>query len=191
MKTLNENFGLNIDDYITVNFFSLSKIIDKLGGVEIELDKQEVSLINQYIKEVEKIEGKVASVKSSGLVTLNGAQAVAYSRIRYHGNGDYERTERQRTVLSAIVKKIDSSSLVDLSSLATFAINNTDTSLSISESLNLAKDYKTIPFTSPQKERIPREGSYSTGIQKNGMWAMNVDLAKEKEYLRKWIYSKE
>lgn len=190
MKTLNENFGLNIDDYITVNFFSLSKIIDKLGGVEIELDNEEVNLINQYIKEVESIEGKVDNLKSSGLVTLNGAQAVAYSRIRYHGNGDYERTERQRTVLSAIVKKVDNSSLVDLSSLATFAINNTDTSLSIAESLNLAKDYKTIPFTSPQKERIPREGSYTTGIQKNGMWAMNVNIEREKEYLRKWIYSK-
>lgn len=191
MKTLNENFGLNIDDYITVNFFSLSKIIDKLDGVEISLDSQEVNLINQYIKEVESIEGKVSDVKSSGLVVLNGAQAVAYSRIRDHGNGDYERTERQRTVLSAIVKRIENASLVELTSLAKFALENTDTSLSLAESLTLAKDYKTIHFSSPQKERIPREGSYSTGIQKNGMWAMKVDLLKEKEYLRKWIYSKE
>lgn len=103
VKTINQNFNMNIKDYVTVDFFGLEKIIDSIGGVQINVEKAEVPVMNSYITETSRIEKTVPTfVQSSGLQTLNGSQAVAYSRIRYVGNADYKRTQRQRTVLEQL-----------------------------------------------------------------------------------------
>ncbi|MGV2645077.1 LytR family transcriptional regulator, partial [Clostridium perfringens] len=66
----------------------------------------EVKEVNNYAKNVAEIAGREYTPVSEGEQVLNGAQAVGYSRIRYVGDGDYERTERQRNVLDAIIKKL-------------------------------------------------------------------------------------
>ena len=92
-----------------MNFFSLAKIIDALGGVTVDVKNYEVREINKYILEVAQIErSPYTPIKNAGLQTLNGAQAVSYSRIRAVGNGDYERTERQRRVVTALIEKVRS-----------------------------------------------------------------------------------
>ena len=92
IKTLNENFNLNIEDFVAVNFDSLPKIIDMLGGVTVDITSEEVS--------------HIPGIPSAGTYNLNGAQALSYSRIRYATGGDYVRTERQRTILTKIFEKI-------------------------------------------------------------------------------------
>ncbi|HEY5588967.1 MAG TPA: LCP family protein, partial [Candidatus Paceibacterota bacterium] len=52
IRTLNENFDLNIRDYVTVDFFKLEKIIDTIGGVTIDVENNEISLINSNMGEV-------------------------------------------------------------------------------------------------------------------------------------------
>ena len=67
-----------------------------MGGVTIDVKDNEVSYVNGSVDEQAKATGKPAThISGSGTQTLNGIQAVAYSRIRYVGNGDFERTERQ------------------------------------------------------------------------------------------------
>lgn len=56
VKTLNENFNLNIEDYVTVDFFDLQKIIDKLGGVQIDVQPDEIQYMNGYLKELTKLD---------------------------------------------------------------------------------------------------------------------------------------
>ncbi|EPZ58580.1 cell envelope-related function transcriptional attenuator common domain protein [[Clostridium] sordellii ATCC 9714] len=110
METINSNFDLDINKYVSVDFFSLAKVIDIIGGVDIDLKDYEANQINQNLNEIngiEKLPKETDYIQGSGLKNLNGRQAVAYCRIRKEGNGDYERTQRQRNVLKAILLKYE------------------------------------------------------------------------------------
>lgn len=85
ISTLNTNLDLNIKEFVTVNFDSVAAAVDKLGGVTIDIESQEeLKYLNSYIDETAKVTGKSNErVAGTGKQTLNGVQAVAYSRIRY------------------------------------------------------------------------------------------------------------
>lgn len=136
ISTVNKNFDLNIHDFVTVNFSALSNMVDALGGVEIEITKEELDYVNSYAKDVAKINGhKYKKIPGAGLQTLNGDQATGYCRVRYTKGGDFTRAERQRTVLQAIVKKAKSSNVLTLYSLLNEMLPQIYTSLSSAEIL--------------------------------------------------------
>ena len=115
LSMINMNTDLYVTDYITVGFEGLMEAVDALGGVEIDVREEEISHLNNYqISMVGNSEdGKnftatagvdYTPVTEPGLQTLNGLQATAYCRIRYIGD-DFERTQRQRDVLVAMMEK--------------------------------------------------------------------------------------
>ena len=118
MDTLNKNLDLDIKNYVTVNFNTVGEIIDEVGGIVQDIDASEAKVINGYIDEVNKVRGTSSShIDSAGTYTLDGTQAVAYSRIRYTAGGDYKRAERQRTVLFKIFSKaqeLDKAKKIDI-----------------------------------------------------------------------------
>ena len=132
LNTINKNFDLNISEFITVNFDSVSEVVDQLGGVEIEVDAAEVKYINAYISETSKVVGKAAEkITTPGKYNLNGVQAVAYSRIRYTEGGDYKRTERMREVIIAITEKAKTKSLVELNKVANILLPQVSTNITL------------------------------------------------------------
>ena len=115
IKTLNENFDLNITEFATVNFDSVAEAVNALGGVTINVTNEELNYINDYIDETAKVTGITSKrVTSAGKQTLDGVQAVAYSRIRYTSGGDYKRTERMRTVIEAMIEKFKTKSIGEM-----------------------------------------------------------------------------
>ena len=115
LSMINMNTDLYVTDYITVGFEGLMEAVDALGGVEIDVREEEISHLNNYqISMVGNSEdGKnftatagvdYTPVTEPGLQTLNGLQATAYCRIMYIGD-DFERTQRQRDVLVAMMEK--------------------------------------------------------------------------------------
>ena len=117
LKTLNSNLDLNIKEFVTVNFGAVAEAIDKLGGVEIKIEKDELKYINGYIKNVSSITGrKSKEITNTGKQKLDGVQAVAYSRIRYTQGWDYKRTERMRTVISAMLERLKTKSIGEINS---------------------------------------------------------------------------
>lgn len=120
--TMEYNFSIYPEKYIQVNFMSFVKVVDILGGVEVSVEENELYWVNQYIGANNKILGEPIG---SGLLTfangspqvLSGKQALAYSRVRYVGNADFTRTQRQRTVMDSIFKKMqktDPATLIEL-----------------------------------------------------------------------------
>lgn len=106
VETMENTYGVQIDNYARVDFNSMTDIIDALGGVDIEMSDEEAKSANTSIKEMCKMQGKKYKenkLQKGGKLHLNGIQAVAYSRIRKVGNSDYERTERQRKVLTEMI----------------------------------------------------------------------------------------
>ena len=121
LRTINKNLDLNITEYAQVNYGSLADIIDSIGGVDIDVDADELKYINGYIKDtgwVAKKPEEVITIKNPGLIHLNGIQAVAYCRIRYTEGWDYKRTERMREVLTTACDKIRNLSLKEMNDLA-------------------------------------------------------------------------
>ena len=89
IKTLNENFDLNIEDFASVNFETLPKIIDKIDGIELEIDKDEVKYMNDYITHLNRINGtSEAYIEHAGVQHVSGTQALAFCRVRYTSGGD-------------------------------------------------------------------------------------------------------
>lgn len=118
LATLNTNFDLNIKEFVTVNFDAVVEAVDLLGGVDINVEANEINYLNGYQKETSKVTGKpIVKVTQAGLQTLNGVQAVSYGRIRYTEGGDYKRAERMRDVIEAMLKKLQTKSIGEINSL--------------------------------------------------------------------------
>ena len=118
LSTLNTNLDLNIKEFVTVNFEAVVEAVDLLGGIEIDVEANEIKYINSYQNETARVTGKqVVTVTHTGPQTLNGVQAVAYGRIRYTEGGDYKRTERMRDVIIAMLKKLQTKNALEINSL--------------------------------------------------------------------------
>ncbi|MGI6106700.1 MAG: LCP family protein [Lachnospiraceae bacterium] len=123
VTTLETNYGVDIDNYASVNFLSMASIIDLIGGADVNITTAEAAVANKYIDEICEIAGVDSSAyhvsgRDDGVLThLNGIQAVGYARIRYVGNADYERTERQREVLTSLVSELKQMGVTQIISL--------------------------------------------------------------------------
>ena len=110
MDTIEQNFHVAIDDYVSVNFISFAGIVDAVGGIDIDVSDAEAGEINTILQaEVNEIMGddKLSDLLTSGgKLHLNGKQALSYARIRYIGNADFERTGRQREVITTVLNKM-------------------------------------------------------------------------------------
>lgn len=103
------------------------------------LTSEEVDYANDYIRETARVTGKSATyISSSGKQTLNGVQAVAYSRIRYTSGGDYKRTERMRDVIEAMLAKLKTKSLGEINAFADSILPKVYTNLDTNDILSLA-----------------------------------------------------
>jgi polyisoprenyl-teichoic acid--peptidoglycan teichoic acid transferase len=188
VRTLNENFHLNIKDYVTVNFFSMADIIDALGGVEMNIKSYEVNEMNKYIREVARIENsKYTPITKTGPQTLNGAQAVSYSRIRKVGNGDYERTERQRRVVTALMEKVKSAGVTEYPGLVSKLLPYVATSMSKSDIIKTGLDVLSAGATNIEQERFPTD-TYGKGERIDGIYYFTFDEEATINQLFKYIY---
>ncbi|AAK81003.1 LCP family protein required for cell wall assembly [Clostridium acetobutylicum] len=188
IKTINENFNLNIKDYVTVDFYGLEKIIDKLNGVEVDVQPDEVNYLNSYIDEVSKYEKVTPNhVSSAGKQLLDGRQAVAYSRIRYTAGGDFQRTERQRTVLMAVFNKMKAQGKSNMLSMMDELLPYAETDLG---SLDIAKygaKFLSSNIDSIDQERFPVDG-YCSGITVDNVWYLKTDLGVTSDQMKKYIF---
>lgn len=141
IKTLNTNLDLNIKEFVTVNFDSVAEAVDQLGGVQLSITSEEVKYINNYIDETSKVTGKASKhITEAGTYTVDGVQAVAYSRIRYTAGGDYKRTERMRTVIEAMLKKLKTKSLTEINSFADVILPQVYSNISLTDIISLVPD---------------------------------------------------
>ncbi len=148
MRTMNRLLELNIEHYVVINFHGLASIIDSLGGIDIEMTKQEAGAINTYLKKhPPKYDNQDKSYKRqdlqrvNGVQHLDGVQAVMYARLRSIDN-DFARTARQRKLLELLLAKVldGGVDLDKLISLMEVCLDYAQTNMSAAEMFNLALD---------------------------------------------------
>ena len=141
VSVLNKNLDMNIEHYVTVNFNSMIDIVDSVGGIDIDVQEDEVPYICGYVQEIMKVTGKLSpGVTEPGTQTLNGVQATAYARIRYTAGDDFKRAERQRTVLQKVVEKLQQASPAQLNKIIDKVFPEVSTNFTMTEILEYAKD---------------------------------------------------
>ena len=154
IRTLNRNFGLNIMDYVTIDFTDTAAIVDAFGGVEISLTAEEKWEMNQNLwnlsQETEGLikdsdfladaNGEVVDLAgaeySDSVELLNGNQAVAYGRIRNIGY-DYQRVERQQIVFKALMNRVTQLSFGEYPSLISQLMPYCETSLDLTDAIGM------------------------------------------------------
>lgn len=143
MRTVNHNFDMNIEYYVTINFYGLASIIDAIGGIDVDMTKTEAGAINTYLRKhppkYDNTDGKsrVPLEKKAGVQHLDGVQAVMYARLRSIDN-DFSRTARQRHLLELLLSKIMQDMTVDkLFALMETSLPYVETNVSLSTMLDL------------------------------------------------------
>jgi len=192
METVEQNFDIEVNRYVLVNFEAFAKLVDAVGGVDLELSSEEVEYVNAYLWEynilTERPEGTdYMDTSLSGMVHLNGPQALAYSRNRYIGT-DFGRTERQRKVLSAVMKNLPASVLTNPNELIDGLMPNLTTNLTQSECYKLSFLAAKLLSYDIVQSSIPLEGTYKDANIR-GMAVLEVDFDANKKYIQENIYS--
>ena len=186
-QTIEDNFGVHIDGNAEVDFEGFMKLIDKMDGVDIDLTAEEAEYLNTNNT------GLVDGVTRErwnlvpGVNTLNAEQALAYARTRFIGNSDWERTDRQRTVLAKIAEKVKSLDPISQVSLIHSALDYMTTDIGTFKMLELG--FKVIANDmnlSNQSYRLPVEGTY-TSQSIEGMSVLVPDTAANASYLKQYI----
>ena len=162
-KTVEENYKIDVDRYVTVDFGAMIDIIDEIGTIEITFTPKEAENANKSIKQQCRILGlksKKYLIPGEGTYECNGMQAVAYARIRKVGNSDYQRTERQREVLLKLLDKVKAMSFEDLDRLATRLLPLLTHNVPESEFWGLLAKAPTLMKYKIISDRIPYDGMY-------------------------------
>lgn len=191
METIEKNFDITVNRYVLVNFEAFANLIDAVGGVELELTSEEIEYVNAYLVEYNMLLNRPQGTDNmdtsvSGLVHLNGAQALAYSRNRYLGT-DFGRTERQRKVLTAAIGKLPKALVANPNELINTLMPNLTTNLTQQECYQLSLMAPKVLTYEIVQNCLPIEGSYkNTTIRK--MSVLEVDFEANKKFIRENIY---
>lgn len=172
--TLALNFGVKIDRNVEVDFESFTKVIDLVGGVDVELTAAEVEYMDP--------KGKLGL--REGMNHLNGEMALNYSRIRKL-DSDFGRTGRQRNVLNAVAASVKNMSISDVLTLANEVLPMLTTDMSNSEMIKYVTEFLPILISADgiNSTRVPvGEEYYYATIR--GMSVVVPDLAVARQHLK-------
>jgi len=186
VETLNKNLDLNIKDYVTVDFKALANAIDALGGVTINVKSKELDNLNHNLQEQVEVTGIYSEgIWSAGEQVLNGTQAVAYARIRKVGNNDFERTQRQRAVISAMIDKAKESNLSTINKVIDEVFPQIATNMSNKQLISLAADV--FDYELADNTGFPLAHTTPT-LGKKGSVVVPADLLSNVKYLHEFLY---
>ncbi len=186
--TVQNNFHIQLDGYICVNFSSFPKIIDKIGGIPINVTADELKYINYYIESINHINNTNSPcITSPGLINADGTQALAYSRIRYTAGGDFKRTSRQRTILNQVIKKLEQLNIKDSISILDDLLPTIETNLNKSEIITFSAYMLELKDKTIAEKMFPCNED-SENVMINGIYYYKFDADATKIKIHDFIY---
>lgn len=190
MDTIEQNFKIKVDNYVRVNFFSFMEVIDAVGGVTITVTDSEVPVLNNYVGELNGLLGLDANdgkLSSGGTYNLSGKQALGYCRIRYVGNADFQRTQRQRDVMMKVFEKAKSMSVSELDEFLNVLLPKITTNIQEDEIFSLILNSPKYFKYDVYQHRVPSDGTYSF-MTINRMSVLGIDFDANIKMLKEEIY---
>ena len=194
LKTINDNFKLNISDYAIVDFKTFVDVINVLGGVEVDIEDREIDGLNKVIDacyglEIENKGNNIKYITSSGNHLLNGYQALAYCRLRKIDNCFY-RDARQRKILESLAYKLSRVSVFKYPQLINILLKYVKVNVSYDKILDLAiisrnlTSYKIKQFEFPV-EKFREDGT----LEKTSQYIIKWNEKENIKLLHEFIYN--
>ncbi len=176
VATINTNYNINMTDYVAVNFSEMAEIVDLVGGVEVNLSQEECSVMGY------------SDLYPGDNITLNGEQAVSYSRIRYI-DSDIARASRQREVLTSLFYKARAMKKTDYPALIKSCMQLCTTSLDYKELVSMASILTQSDLTLEQFS-CPADLTTTTwgGIMDSGAWCWVYNTKSASKAILEFIY---
>ena len=173
LNTIENNYKIEIDDFVMVNFESFKAIIEAMGGITVDVQKYEANYANNRYK---------LSMPYGDNVTLNGEEALAFCRIRgCDADGDVSRTRRQRQVINAMINRVTKASVSDLNKYLNVLLPYIYTGFSKSEVLSLGMKALTNgwAFYERSELQIPTPETRTSGSMGSWIWVIDYQLAAQ------------
>lgn len=190
-KSVENNFDVDLDGYVLVNFSTFEKVVDLVGGVDVTLTKNEA----YYLNTTNYISDPANRNVHEGTQVMNGNQALGYCRVRKVSTGtennDFGRTQRQRAVLNSIFEKVKSKNIIQLGLLMNDILNNVDieTDISKSDFNQYLEEAASLNVKNLEQHRIPSDGNYLSQRVQIGKYNQDVLVPADWEATRKEIYN--
>lgn len=190
INTLNRNLDLNITEFAALNFRTVQKVVDDVGGIDVDIAEDEISQMNYYLPGTAKYLGcSYEPIEKAGIQHLDGVQAVTYSRIRHTEGGDYKRTERMRTVLTAVFEQAKTMSISELNALMDDVMPEVSTNMTTKDILPLMLRLPRMDIKGSTGWPYDKEGYVSPY---SGVWyAAPVTLESNVERLHREMFGEE
>ena len=185
-ETIATNFKTKLDGYVVVDFEAFTNVIDQIGGVKIDITESEYNHLIEYYKN-KSSRDEVNKLKP-GENLMNGEQALCYARIRKEGNGDFRRTERQRTVLQAIFTKAKTLSLTELLNMMKTVMPYISTDLENDQIISYMKTIVMMGTTELIQYRLPVEGTFTDETIRS-MKVLVPDIETNARMLNDFLYN--
>lgn len=180
VDTIEYNFNIDIDGYVKIGYEILIELVDAIGGITVD----EITQVESTALAREKV-----YIDPGTDIHLDGTQTLQYCRIR-KGQSDFQRTQRQRKVLSLIINELLKTSPVTLVSIASELIEKVECSMSKSELLSLMFKALVCIVGGIEQASVPADGTWSNAT-KNSMAVLVVDFDKNIDFLERFIYKNE
>lgn len=195
IRTIEANFGVKVDRYAVVDFSSFKKIIDVLGGIEMDLSEDEVAYINWQMYINNQTTERHLLEEKNGKINLTGQQALWYARDRgYDGiqaGDDWDRTDRQRKLLQTLFNSMREASLTELISIVSEVGPLVTTNLKKDEITNLVAHGTTYMKYKVKQYNVPQEGLWTYYRDSAGVSYIQItDMEESREQFAKFVFGK-
>ena len=198
IKIINECLNMNIQYYVSVNFYGFTRIAEALGGIDVDITEAEMKEINS--KQVNQYySAKVNGIDESGIANeelknygtnthLNGRQTLAYARVRYVDN-DMSRAERQRTVIIKLTEKLRGKSAAEILALLASLSDSVTTNMNLNTIGEIAMTVLSSGLSNVKTLRLPENGSYKLDRRNNQEMLYDTDWNHNSLQLYNFIYA--
>lgn len=177
-RVMEESLGVHIDANVEVDFEGFINCMAEIGNIDMQLNEEEAKYLNNAN----------GWNLQAGYNSLTPEQALAFSRVRYVGHSDWERTDRQRRVIISAFNNVKGLSIPELISLADRIFPNVTTDMTNSKILGYVYTVVTNKMTTIDSNRLPAEGTYTCETLRKGMEVLVPDLKANAECLKEYIY---
>lgn len=188
VKTLNQNFGLNIKDYAVVNFSNMVKVIDALGGVRMDVPEKYLGEVNAMISEYnQKYKTSVSRLSNGGEQLVNGTQALCLARVRESVGGTNVRAGMHEIILEACFARLKEKNVLEYPNVAKTLLSLVKTTLKSGEVTAIAG--KVVLSGYKMRDAVfPLQQDWLGGNMINGIWYRTYNTETGNENIRNFIY---
>ena len=177
------NFGVKVDHTVEVNFDVFQQVMEMMEGVTVIVNQEEIDYLQKNYPE-----SNTAKTLEPGVVRLSPYLALGYARMRKVGHGDFERTERQRKVITSMLWELAHMNIFEINKMFTTLLPSIVTDMTNEQITNYALEF--IPMIKDlkiQSQRIPFDDTYSSKmfeIDGQQDYQLVCDAKKNGEMLR-------